>query len=93
MHSFTTSIRRSGRQSAVTAMISALLFFLAVTLSSGALAQANSADAAAQQALARSGGNGKVLSVREKTNAQGQTYYEVQIISNGNVRVFNIPRS
>lgn len=88
MHTFTQLSKTRIRVT-----ICLLLLGLALCLPAHAYAQANSPDAAAQQALSRLSGDGKVLSVREKTNNQGKRYYEVQVISNGNVRIFNIPRS
>jgi len=74
------------------ALIGLLCLLPLLSLSSSALAQAASADAAAQQAMAQTGNNGKVLSVREKKDSQGNAYFEVKVITDGNVRVVKIAK-
>lgn len=73
-------------------LLSTLLSAPLLVTSTVTFAQASSADAAAQQALAQVGNQGKVLSVREKSDQQGKTYFEVQVINNGSVRIVKIPR-
>ena len=56
---------------------------------SDALADAGSRAQAIDQAMAASGGRGKVLGVRE-VSENGQTYYAVKVLTDGRVRVLRI---
>ena len=55
-----------------------------------ARADAGSRGEAIEQALARSGGNGKVLGVRESVGADGRKEYAVKVLTDGRVRVVRI---
>ena len=78
----------------------ARLAVLLVTLSSAALTMlpvtayaqsAQSEQQAAQVALQRSGGQGKVLGVTTESDASGKRVFAVKILSDGRVTVVRIP--
>lgn len=58
-------------------------------LPSAAVADAGSRGEAIEQALAQSGGRGKVLGVREERDAKG-VVYAVKVLTDGRVRVYRI---
>ena len=63
-----------------------------LTLGSPATAKAQQAetrDQAVEIALSRHGG-GKVLGVRKKTRGDGSTYFEVKILTDGEVSIYQI---
>jgi len=51
---------------------------------------ANSREQAIAIAQKQSGGNGRVLAVREESTADGKRTYTVKIINNGRVRVIRV---
>lgn len=69
-----------------------LLLPMAVAPVAFAQAAVNSPAAAIEQAQAQTGQNGKVLGVREKTDADGSAYYEVKILDGGKVQIIKIAR-
>lgn len=63
-----------------------------LTLTSPAMAQsARSPEQAVQIALDRHG-DGKVLGVRTRQSDDGRDYFEVKILSNGEVRLYRIDK-
>lgn len=72
--------------------LAGLLFALSTGLATPALASNGmSRQQAADEAIARNGGVGKVLNVQQKTQRDGNTVYSVKVLTNGRVRVFQIP--
>lgn len=73
----------------------ATLFALTLTLASGHfnLAIASEEPRTRAQAIEiakERSGDGRVLSVTEKTTEEGVAFFAVKIISNGRIRIFNV---
>ncbi len=68
---------------------SALFALLLMLGCSVVYAQADNPEEAVEIAKARHGG-GKVLGVRRKSRDDGSTYYEVKLLTNGEVSIYKI---
>ena len=64
----------------------------AVTAAPVYAAGAANAQQAAQMALQKSGGDGKVLGVSTETDGSGRRVFAVKVLSDGRVRVVRIPQ-
>ena len=71
-------------------LVMALAF--AVTSAPVHAAGAANAQQAAQMALQKSGGGGKVLGVSTESDGSGRKVFAVKVLSNGRVRVVRIPQ-
>ncbi len=69
----------------------ALLMLVSSVYTSSAMA-ASSREEAAAEAMGMHGQAGKVLSIREK-NDQGNDWFEVKILTDGNVSVYRIEKN
>ena len=97
-----TRIRRGGTDTGSSTLAppraSVLAPLLALVLTLGTVvgvpslahADAGSRNEAIAQALAQSGGGGKVLGVKEERDARGGVVYAVKVLTDGRVRVVRI---
>ncbi len=75
-------------------VLAAVCLLLALMFSATpSYADASNRKQAINQALAQSGGNAEVLGVREISNGNGGVTFAVKLISNGRVKVINIPKT
>ena len=82
--------RRSPRTRLVPAAALVLALGAVVGTPSAAHADAGSRNEAIAQALAQSGGAGKVLGVKEERDARGGVVYSVKVLTDGRVRVVRV---
>ncbi|MEE9334046.1 MAG: hypothetical protein V3U65_08125 [Granulosicoccaceae bacterium] len=82
------------RPQSLTTVLAALCLLLVLSFSSTpSYADASNRKQAIGQALAQSGSDAKVLSVKQIKNGNGGVTFAVKLISNGRVKVIHIPKT
>lgn len=84
-------MNQANRQSLVAVLLS-LGLLLTLPASSLFAQGAASAEAAISIALERNGGEGKVLSVKERSTDGGGSYYMIKVLQDGKVRIFKVDK-
>ncbi len=88
-----TSHRQHNTRRTSVQFCAVLLMCLALTGMQPTYADAANRQDAIAEALSKAGSDSKVIGVRETTNENGTVVFAVKVLSNGRIRVFQIPKS